>query len=351
MNVVRSKGAGDGLPVLVWIHGGGLVMGGSADHRYNQSFIVQQSAEAGMPIVAVSINYRLSSWGFLYGEEVQESGNTMLGFRDQRLALHWVQENIAAFGGDPSRVTIQGESSGGTSVAAQLLAYNGRDDKLFAGAIAESGNIAGLEAYPTVEDWKPVIANISRGVGCENATSSVLDCFRTIPTDKMNEVLNSSLTSGADFGFVIDNDFIVKAASEQLEQGNFVKVPYLVGVNSDEGTGFSQPGNTTSQLLSNLATQGYDNATAQDLSILYPDIPDIGIPATLPGRPNATIGLQFKRTSAMGGDMSMTAPRRLAAQMWAKHGVPAYSYRFNVLVCAPLFFLDCGEPRSCSSLF
>lgn len=65
---------------------------GSSDNRYNQSFIVQQSAQAGMPIIAVSINYRLSSWGFLYGQEVQDSGNTMLGFRDQRLALQWVQE-------------------------------------------------------------------------------------------------------------------------------------------------------------------------------------------------------------------------------------------------------------------
>ncbi|KAF2169199.1 hypothetical protein M409DRAFT_64945 [Zasmidium cellare ATCC 36951] len=332
LNVVRPKDAGEGLPVLVWIHGGGLVMGGSADRRYNQSFIVQESVKAGTPVIAVSINYRLSSWGFLYGKEIQESGNTMLGFRDQRLALHWVRENIAAFGGDPSRVTIQGESSGGTSVAAQLLAYNGRDDKLFAGAIAQSGNIAGLGAYPTVEDWEPVIANISRGVGCNNTTRSVLDCLRTIPTDKLNSVLNSTLTSGASFGFVVDNDLIVAPASSQLEKGAFVKVPYIVGVNSDEGTGFSRPVNTTAQLLQGLTAQGYDNATAQDLSILYPDIPDIGIPATLPGRPNATIGSQFKRTSAMYGDMSMTAPRRLSAQMWTKHGVPAYSYRFNVLV-------------------
>lgn len=308
-------------------------MGGSADNRYNQSFIVQQSAEAGMPIVAVSINYRLSSWGFLYGKEIQDSGNTMLGFRDQRLALHWVQENIAAFGGDPSRVTIQGESSGGTSVAAQLLAYNGRDDKLFTGAIAESGNIAGLGAYPTVEDWEPVIGNISSAVGCSNGTGSVLDCLRTVSTDEMNRVLNSSTAVGGGFGFVIDNDFIVSPASVQLEEGRFVHVPYIVGVNSDEGTGFSQPANTTAQMLQNLARQGYDNATAQDLSILYPDIPDIGIPATLPGRPNATIGLQFKRTSSMGGDMSMTGPRRLSAQMWATHGIPAYSYRFNVVVC------------------
>lgn len=115
LNVVRSgdTGESDSLPVLVWIHGGGTVMGGSSDRRYNQSFIVQQATKAGMPIVAVSINYRLSSWGFLWGSEVQEEGGAMNGYRDQRLALHWIQENIATFGGDPDRVTIQGESAGG----------------------------------------------------------------------------------------------------------------------------------------------------------------------------------------------------------------------------------------------
>ena len=83
-------------------------MGGSSDHRYDQSFIVRQSAEAGMPIVAVSINYRLSAWGLLYGKEVKDSGNATAGFRDQRLVLAGVRENITAFGGDPDRVTIQG---------------------------------------------------------------------------------------------------------------------------------------------------------------------------------------------------------------------------------------------------
>jgi len=82
-------------------------------------------------MLAVSINYRLSAWGFLASKEVSGSGQTNLGLRDQRLALHWVQENIAAFGGDPEKVTIWGESAGAASVGLQLMAYNGRDDKLF----------------------------------------------------------------------------------------------------------------------------------------------------------------------------------------------------------------------------
>jgi carboxylesterase type B len=128
LNVFRpssQNAASAKLPVAVWIHGGGLFMGGTNDPRYNLSFNVQNSVELGMPMVGVSIQYRLSGWGFLGGKEALEGGATNLGFRDQRLALHWIQENIAAFGGDPTRVTIWGESAGGQSVGSQLLAYNG----------------------------------------------------------------------------------------------------------------------------------------------------------------------------------------------------------------------------------
>jgi carboxylesterase type B len=79
----------------------------------------------GTPIIGVSFNYRLSAFGFLTGKEAMEEGITNIGFRDQRLALQWVQENIAAFGGSPEKVTIWGESAGAESVTAQMLAYNG----------------------------------------------------------------------------------------------------------------------------------------------------------------------------------------------------------------------------------
>jgi len=329
LNVVRTANDWVNLPVLVWFHGGGLVMGGSSDRRYNQSFIVQQATEAGMPIVAVSVNYRLSSWGFLYGNEIQEEGSTMNGFRDTRLALHWIKENIAAFGGDPSRVTIQGESAGGSIVSANLLAYNGRDDDIFHGAIAESGPPAGINALPTVQDWEPYIANVSSQVGCADA-DSMLACLRTVPWKELSDVFNS--TRGARAGIVIDGDFIVDAPATQLDRGDFVPVPFLIGSNSDEGISSARI-NTTEQFLNNIITSyRVDNGTAQDLAILYPDIPAIGLPATLPGRPDTSRGLQLKRVSALATDVGQGAPRRLAVQMWAKHGVPSYSYRFNVIV-------------------
>ncbi|GAB7334529.1 hypothetical protein MBLNU13_g06516t2 [Cladosporium sp. NU13] len=284
LNVVRTADDCDKLPVLVWFHGGALVMGCYSDRRYNQSFIVQQATEAGMPIVAVSFNYRLSSWAFLYGKEIQEEGSTMNGFRDTRLALHWIQENITAFGGDPARVTIMVRST----CPYQHSSYH--------------------------EDWEPVIANISAQVGCANATS-VLACLRTGPSKELSDVFNS--TSPAGLGIVVD------APVTQLDKGAFVAVPFLIGSSSDEGVR-AAPANTTKQFLDNIATSyRVDNSTAQDLAILYPDFAAIGPPATLEGRPAASKGLQFKRVSALVTDVGQGAPRRLAVQMWAKHGVPA----------------------------
>lgn len=127
LNVVRPSLAKNtsNLPVAVWIHGGGLVTGGSAYKRYNASFIVEHSVELATPIIAVTLNYRLNVFGFLSGGEATKEGVGNNGFYDQRLALQWVHENIAAFGGSPDKVTIFGESSGAESVTAQVLAYNG----------------------------------------------------------------------------------------------------------------------------------------------------------------------------------------------------------------------------------
>lgn len=108
VNVIRPAGvdARARLPVAVFFNPGGWFEGGNSDPRYNMSFIVRQSMEMGSPFLAVSPNYRLSLFGFLYSREVVDAGITNLGMLDQRLALYWVQENIEAFGGDPAKVTI-----------------------------------------------------------------------------------------------------------------------------------------------------------------------------------------------------------------------------------------------------
>lgn len=131
------------MPVLVWIYGGGFDAGGSADPRYNQSYLVNASVAIHKPIIHISLNYRVGGWGFLGSKEVAAAGESNIGLFDQRLALKWIQENIRSFGGDPNQVTISGESAGAFSVGYHLTGFNGKHDNLFRAAILQSGNALG----------------------------------------------------------------------------------------------------------------------------------------------------------------------------------------------------------------
>jgi carboxylesterase type B len=132
---------------------------------------------------------------------------------------------------------------------------------------------------------------------------------------------------------MIDDDFLLQSATTQLLNGQFVKVPILIGTNFDEGASFSpQNVNTSDQFRKYLIGNGVttEDAALDALIILYPDLPSIGIPATLTGR-DSSLGLQFKRCAAMIGDVLMHAPRRLTTEIWAANNLSSYSYHFNVV--------------------
>ncbi|CAG8953873.1 hypothetical protein HYFRA_00010834 [Hymenoscyphus fraxineus] len=348
LQVVRPSGIAPStpLPVAVWIHGGGLVEGGLDDQRYNASFIVQNSVEMGTPIMVASLAYRVSAWGFLSSEETLKDGSTNLGFRDQRLALHWLQENIGAFGGAPEQVTIWGESAGGHSVGAQLLAYNGRDDKLFKGAIAQSGGPGirfgvnyGSQASNTSSREKAYNSVVTAS-GCTSSPNS-LECLRALPFETLNAVINTTEQEGASFQPMIDHDFIAAYGSTQLNTGKFVHVPLLTGSNSDEGSSFAPrtpPCNTEEDFLGLLQTSNISSEAAQSLAILYPDIPALGIPSlkTFPHDPNSTLsqtlGKAYRRVRAYFGDLSMTLKRRASNHAWSLQNVNSFAYRWDVTV-------------------
>lgn len=221
-----------------------------------------------------------------------------------------------------------------------MIAYGGRDDGLFRAAISESGSPSTYIPYQTPEKWQPYYDAVVDAANCSSA-SDTLQCLRSIPTEILVSIFNNSTiipahtlsgVEGPQFVQVIDGDFIQESATLQLEQGKFVKVPYLIGANTDEGTSFAIRGiDSDEQFREVVSNWGLDNATVEILAALYPDIPQIGIPAIMPGRPPAGYGKQYKRVAAFQGDVNVHAPRRLAAQAWARHEVPVYSYLFNVV--------------------
>lgn len=281
MNVVRGSSADEDskLPVGVWIHGGGFYMGSGRDQRYNMSDIVENSYNIGeqfheyenlthglgKPFIAVTLNYRLSAWGFMSSTQVAGTGNTNLGLRDQRLALHWVKENIGAFGGDPDKITIWGESAGAASVGYHLTAYGGRDDHIFRGGIMESGSSISYSTMNT-SDYQGLYDELVSKVDCSGSINT-LQCLREVPFDKLNSVLNGTGgESKYNFAPVVDGDFIKTWGSVQLNNEEFVKVPIISGTNTDEGTAFGPKGiNTTEQFREYLMGQFLSCLTSLDI--------------------------------------------------------------------------------------
>jgi carboxylesterase type B len=239
-------------------------------------------------------------------------------------------------------VTIWGESAGALSTGMHLTAYNGRDDKLFRGAIMQSGNPInyGSFAYNTSD-----LPSAAAALGCSSnstTTGSTLDCLRAIPFPTLNAFINSTASRAYSWKPIIDNDFIAGKTSLQLAKGDFVHVPIIDGANSDEGSAFGiKPMNSSAQWLSTL--QNLPNpvkltaAQAEQVLAAYPPITnattDLLVPANLPPSyiPPPSSGRESRRSDAYYGDMSMIAPRRKTCQSWAAFDVPAFCYRFNTI--------------------
>ena len=225
LNVQRPAGIHPGgqLPVYFWIHGGGLVNGSSNQH--DGSKIVRETG-----VVVVTINYRLGVFGFLgHPALTAEEGGyaSNYGFEDQQAALRWVHRNIAAFGGDPSQVTIGGESAGGWSVCAHLSAPASRG--LFIGAMMQSGSCASR----TESDADAQGTSVAAAVGCTTPATAPA-CLRQVP---VNRLLNAWGTTAP--AFVRGTAVLPLDPRVAVAQGRFAHVPVVNGSNRDEGRTFA----------------------------------------------------------------------------------------------------------------
>ncbi len=229
-----AKTADEKVPVLVWIYGGGFSFGSTSTPVHNGEHLARKG------VVLVSINYRVGPLGFLAHPELSAesskgvSGN--YGLQDQIAGLKWVQENIAAFGGDPDQVTIFGESAGGISVS--MLCASPEAKGLFQGAISQSGGSFGPYRATTYPGENMHLLGDAEKAGvafAQRAGASSLEELRQLPPEKLPPGFGSGAGWPIIDGFVIPDD-----QHKMYEAGNYNDVNILVGYNSDEGLSFSR---------------------------------------------------------------------------------------------------------------
>ena len=319
INVWRPAGASSRakLPVMVWIHGGAFVFGSGA----RPEFSGVQFAKQG--VILVTFNYRLGRLGFfafppLSREHPGEpKGN--YAYMDQIAALKWVQQNIAAFGGDPKNVTIFGESAGGVSVHIHLTSPRSRG--LFQKAIIESGGGRDgvLTGRPLREDGVdpqyPVSAetiglNFARRYGIEGADEAALAQLRALSVAEIVDGGQESAGEGGPAtysGPILDGQLMVETAQRAYEAGHQMRVPLIIGATSADFVGFISA-ETKEALFSQFGDRKADAIAAYD--------------------PNGTTELQTLLVMA-GTDRVQTEPARFTATAFVTAGAPAYVYRFS----------------------
>ena len=212
------------LPVLVYFYGGGFKGGDGSEYRYDGADLARKG------IITITVNYRLGIFGFLAHPELSvESGHHAsgnYGLQDQTAALRWVSKNISAFGGDPSRVTIAGESAGSISVFAQMATPLSRN--LFAAAIGESGAMI----KPT---FIPVSLDTAEHNGLDFMTRAGLKNLKAMRAMPAKKLLDLEFNRNEKLPAVIDGYFFKEIPALTFAAGRQAKVPLLVGWNSAEG--------------------------------------------------------------------------------------------------------------------
>jgi para-nitrobenzyl esterase len=312
-----------GRPVLVWIHGGGLVQDGARNYDGTKL--------AADGVVVVTINYRLGALGFLAHPALASrpggaAGN--YGLMDQQAALRWVQRNIAHFGGDPGNVTIAGQSAGGLSVLAQMVSPGARG--LFQRAIVQSGAFA-LNQRPlaTAEAAGEAFAT---AVGCPDQSAA---CLRNA---SVSDLVNDF---GVEIPGVVDGSVLTQPIGTALATGQFARVPIINGITHDEellfvaGLGLTVSQGTDIMLAAPLdgSSATYQADIAQALGVSDTRAAAIAAEYPLSAYPNAVVAFTF-----LVSDASFACPALQVDRLTAARGVPTYAYQFND-DNAPLFKL------------
>lgn len=293
------------LPVLVWIHGGGFQGGGG----YHPSYEGEEFAKRG--VVVVTFNYRVGVFGFLAHPDLTNeserhtSGN--YGLLDQVAALRWVQRNITAFGGDPTKVTIAGESAGAYSVSAHTAAPMSRG--LFRAAIAQSGGYLGpgRDAIRSLAESERAGSNFALSLGFSDIAG-----LRALSADELMRAVEKMPDFFA-FQPCIDGDFLQEPVYMTYVKHRESKVPLLIGSNTDEGAFLLPPQRSTAGQLQSQLLQKY-GSSAKLVRDIYPTR-------------DAT---ELRRSELnLYADDGFTYPMWKWAELYRQEGLVAYYYVFG----------------------
>ncbi|MBF9149419.1 carboxylesterase/lipase family protein [Novosphingobium jiangmenense] len=310
------------LPVLVWIYGGAFIHGGTSPAIYDGSAF----ARAG--VVFASFNYRVGRFGFFSHPALgAEAGKPVGNFamEDQVAALNWIKTNIAQFGGDPARVTIIGESAGGTSVINLMTMPSARG--LFHGAIAMSGGGRSLLPTASIETGEQVGVDFAAKHGIADKGAAGLAAMRALPaaTVQGSNLFADRFARPSTYvgGFVAEGSVITDLSDRLMDKGQIAPVPLMIGMTSaDAGITFAQD---KEALFASFGAQGPALRKAYD-----------------PDGTAAFAGV----SRALTGDQYMGEPARFVARHAVAAGRKAYVYRFGYVAQAKRAEWKSGAPHA-----
>ena len=266
-------------------------------------------------------------YGFLVSKEIEDDGSLNNGLKDQRKALEWVRRYISLFGGDPDHVVIGGASAGGQSVVLHLTAYGGRHDGLFHGAAAESQSFSALR---TVSESQFAYDNLVIRTNCASA-SDTLACLRNLSITELQEHNIQTPLPGATnpplfmYGPTLDFDFISDYTYRAYAQGKYVKVPFIGGDDTNEGTIFTDRETSSLGDSDTFIKDQFPEINLAQLRTwneIYPA-------SDKPRFRNA--GRYWAALSKGYGELRYICPSIFVSAVQANFSVPNWDYRWNVM--------------------
>ncbi|PVH86075.1 alpha/beta-hydrolase [Cadophora sp. DSE1049] len=317
-----------GAPVVVWIHGGGYVVGSKSTQGSSgdpTGLLRSARQNNGTGAVFVSLNYRLGAFGFLAGPSYQR-GNAApnLGLLDQRLALKWIQDHISKFGGDPKQVTLMGESAGGGSVTHQVLAFGGKVKAPFHRAVIQSPAVVPSTSPKEQESvFARVLSHASYVVGKPITT---LQQLRNLTTEQ-NYLTNYITTMRSEYGSypygpVVDGVFVPNIPAKLLLSGQFdTSVEMMIGHNLNEGALFASPFITNET--------AFHDMVARRLPSAKPEVIEYITQALYPPDFTGAMGYKtfYERNSLFESEVTFTCNTRF---LNLATGNQSFSYLFTV---------------------